>query len=107
MSDEQRRDLSHDLEQVTKLVQLLKLLAGIGFSLATAIAAVAVWVSQVNAAQTQNSKDITNLVTERKASLESWSTWRASKDETDTRLIEIIKAQTAALERIERRQDRP
>ena len=106
MSEEQRQILTHDLEQVTKLVTLLKLLAGIGFSLAAAICGIAVWVSQVNASEAQNSKDIANLVTERKASLESWGAWRSQKDETDTRLIEIIKAQTAALERIERRQDR-
>lgn len=106
MSDEQRRELTHDLEQVTKIVTLLKLLAGIGFSLATAIAGIAIWVSQVNTGQAQNSKDISNLVIERRASLESWGAWRAQKDETDTRLIEIIKNQTAALERIERKTDR-
>lgn len=106
MSEDQRTDLSRDLENITRLVTLLKILAVIGLSLATSIGGIAVWVARVNEAQAQNSKDIANLVTERKASLESWGQWRAVKDETDTRLIEIIKNQTAALERIERRQDR-
>lgn len=60
---------------------------------------VAIWVNSTTTSLAQTKEDVKLLMVDRSETLREWSSWRVRKDETDTRMLQILESQQKLIDR--------
>lgn len=106
MSSEEVKQLETDLaaikaiaDMTPKMLGLMKLVVAMLVAASLSIASVAFWVYTTTDSLKRAEVSIAKIEERREATLADWSTWRASKDATDIKIVTILDNQQAMFNR--------
>lgn len=99
MPPEELDKLAKNIERLHSLLGLARLLVGGFWACLVAFGGVAVWVNNTTAAVSSTQKEIHQIAVDRAEVMREWGQWRARKDETDTKLIQMMDNQQEMIRR--------
>lgn len=99
MAPEELDKLAKNIDRLHSLLGLARLLVGGFWACLVAFGGVAVWVNNTTVALASTQKEIHEISKDRTEVLREWGQWRARKDETDTKLIQMMENQQELIRR--------
>lgn len=106
MPPEELDKLAKNIDRLHSLLGLARLLVGGFWACLVAFGGVAVWVNSTTIALATTQKEITSIRQDRAEVLRDYATWRAKKDEIDTKIIQMLDNQQAMILRQQQILDR-
>jgi hypothetical protein len=99
MSKEDLDRLSSQLDRINSLMSIARIVMGLVLTCVTGLITVAIWANNTTTALAQTRSDIVAIVSQRTETMKELATWRAQKDENDTKFLQIVTDQQRMLER--------
>jgi hypothetical protein len=106
MPPEELDKLAKNIDRLHSLLGLARLLVGGFWACLVAFAGVAVWVNSTTVALATTQRELAAIKIDRADVLKEYATWRAKKDEIDTKIIQMLDNQQAMILRQQQILDR-
>lgn len=99
MPPEELDKLAKNIDRLHALLGLARLLVGGFWACLMAFGGIAIWVNNTTVALASTQKEIQAISRDRAEVMKDWGQWRAKKDETDTRLMQMMENQQELIRR--------
>lgn len=106
MPPEELDKLAQNIDRLHSLLGLGRLIVGGLLSCLMAFAGVAIWVNNTTTALAATRAELRAIAADRADTMKDWGAWRAKKDETDTKLIQMMDNQAEMIRRQQQILDR-
>ena len=99
MPPEEIDKLAAQLDRIHSMLGIARVVGGMVVASVGGLIAVVVWVNSTTITLAATQKDVRTLEIQRAEALKEWGVWRVQKDETDTRMLQILESQSRMLDR--------
>ena len=99
MPPEEIDKLASKLDRIHSMLGIARLIGAMVVASVGGLAAVVIWVNSTSVTLAATQHEMKAMESVRIETLKEWGTWRVKKDETDTRMIQILEGQSRMLDR--------
>ena len=99
MPPEEIDKLAAQLDRIHSMLGIARVVGAMVCTSVGGLIAVIVWVNSTTITLASTQRDVRAIEAARVETLKEWGQWRVKKDETDTRMIQILESQSRMLDR--------